>query len=254
MSFVAPNTPPPEDQARWPERLRTLSLAWRDAATEEARKRIASELWVLLNAALTRYIRLHTQSYGRLDPEDVRDIASEKSAAFLRNLSNGARDMREIDSSQLRSYISVLARNGLVDALRKTHRKSERELHEEEEGTPVAPESDGAEINLRHQEFLKAICACVSSLTPRAQTGWFLRAFLDMPSKLIASHPEVHMAPSAVDMMLSRTRKSLRECMETKGFNSDDAPPGTFVALWELLRNLESKPEEGESNAPTPDR
>lgn len=250
MSFVTPKAPLPDDSSRWPERLRALALAWRGAGTEESRQKIASELWVLVNAAVARYVRFHIQAYGRIDPEDVRDIASEKSIAFLRNLSNGARDIRVINSSQLRAYISVLARNGLVDALRKSHRTGR--VHDEDgDGAPMAPESDGAEISMQHEEFLKAICECVSSLAPRVQTAWFLRAFLDLTSKEIGAHPDVRMAPPAVDMMLSRARKSLRGCMEKRGFNADDAPPGTFVALWELLNEGGTKLKEGETNAPS---
>lgn len=253
---LAPGTPPaPEDRSRWSDRIRTLSLDWRSSPTAEQRSRIVSELWVLVNTALARYVRLHSRSYGHVDPEDVRDIASEKTVAFLRNLESGTRDLGELQSSQMCSYLSVLARNGLVDALRKASRNGARELHDDGNlGTPVAPESDGAEVTLRHQEFLRAICNCVATLSPRAQTAWFFRAFLDMPSKAIAAHPDIGMTSTAVDMLLSRTRRSLAECMESKGFNSDDAPPGTFVALWELLNGGETRLEGGESDAATSDR
>lgn len=250
MSFVVPSAPNPDDQARWPDRVLALSQAWQRSATDDQRRRILAELWTLVNAAVTRYVRLHSQSYGHVAAEDVRDIASEKAVAFIRSLENGARDLGELQSSQVCSYLSILARNGLVDALRKSHGRT-GEVHEEEkEGTPVAPESDGAEINLRHHEFLRAICGCVSSLAPRAQTAWFLRAFLDMPSKKIAGHPDVRMTPTAVDMMLSRTRRALSECMEKKGLDPGDAPPGTFVALWELLNARETSTKEGKDNAP----
>jgi len=38
-------------------------------------------------------------------------------------------------------------------------------------------------------------------------------------------------------MLLTRTRRALRECMSAKGFNAGDAPTGTFLALWDLLRS-----------------
>lgn len=224
------------DASRWPDRTRVLCLQWKSASTEADRDRVLAELWVLVNATLARYVRLHCRTLGTVDAEDVRDIASEKAMAFVHNLRSGVRDMADMHAAQISAYVSVLARNGLVDTLRK--RKRQAPMLAGSYGAKmerVAPESDGAEISVRHEQFLRAICQCVGSFTPRAQTAWFLRTFFDMPSERIAAHPNVRTTVSAVDMMLSRTRHALRDCMNEKGFGADDAPPGTLVALWELL-------------------
>ena len=248
MSSPLPeNHPTGDEQHRWPERIHALSGEWQQSPSPEKAAKILRELWPLVNAAVARYVRLHSRSYGHVDAEDVRDIAAEKSAAFIRSLENGGRNITDLKSAQLCSYLSVLARNGLVDTLRRSERANGRELHHAAPAkSPVAPDSDSAEINMRNADFLHAISQCVGTLTFRAQNVWFLRAFLDLPSKTIAAHPEVRMTPAAVDMMLSRTRKTLRDCMEKKGFNSDDAPPGTFVALWELLNRRDIRLKEGE--------
>jgi RNA polymerase sigma factor (sigma-70 family) len=254
MSFVDQSTvPDPDDRAQWPDRIRTLALAWQHSPDVDQRSRIMVDLWPLVHATLARYVRLHGESIGRVNAEEARDIASEKSVAFLRNLENNTRDLDALHTFQIRSYLSVLARNGLVDALRRSSRRSAHEVPEiKRAGVQLAPDSDGAEVNVRYREFQRALCQCVEETTPRARLVWFLRMFLDMPSKTIAVHPGVGMTPPSVDMMLSRMRKTVRECMMTKGFNSDDAPPGTFMALWELLggEKLGAKYEEGDPPAP----
>lgn len=225
------------ESSRWPDRTRALCLQWKAASTQRDRDRVLAELWVLVNTILVRYVRLHSRTLGTVDAEDVRDIASEKAMAFVHNLRSGVRDVDGMHAAQITAYVSVLARNGLVDALRKKGRQAVT-LADSQAGQDrqVAPESDEAEVSVRHEQFLRAISQCVASLSPRAQTAWFLRAFLDMPSEQIAAHPRVATTVTAVDMMLSRTRRALRECMEEKGFGAHDAPPGTFVALWDLLR------------------
>lgn len=224
-----------DGSGRWSARTLELCLEWQSATTDTDRNRVLAELWVLINAILSRYVRLHSKTLGMIDAEDVRDIASEKAMAFVHNLRNGGRDMGEMHVAQIAAYVSVLARNGLVDTLRKKGRQAVVAEDAPAMSVRVAPESDGAELNVRHEQFLRAICHCVGSLAPRAQSAWFMRAFLDMSSREIAAHPDVRMTVTAVDMMLSRTRRVLSECMNKKGLSADDAPPGTFVALWELL-------------------
>src|SRR5262249_33272709 len=136
----------------------------------------------------------------------------------------------------------VMARNGLVDRLRKTHR-NDGYLHTAATADLMSA-ADAAEVNVQHEQFVSAIRACVATLAPRARIVWSFRVFLDMPSKKIAAHPDVRMTPAAVDMLFSRTRQMLRACMESKGFNSDDAPPGTFVALWQMLHDPTRAPKE----------
>lgn len=198
-----------------------------------------SELWLLLNTALTYYIRSHGETHGFVDPEDARDIAAEKSMVFLRNLESDPDGETKAGAARMCAYLSTLARNGLVDTLRKQGRK--RDLAKRFEGA-VATVAHEAEARVMQDRFIQAIRDCVDQLPERARVAWFLRAFLDMPSKKISTHPSINMAATGVDMLLSRTRRSLSECMGKKGLNAEDAPAGTFVALWELLRGNMSEP------------
>ena len=218
----------------WPSRVTELCRSWKTAATERERKRILAELWFFLNMGLTYYVRAHGEAFGYVDPEDARDIASEKAMVFLRGLESEL-DV-PTDPARICSYVSTLARNGLVDRLRKNGRARELERKLGDSGSQSrADASTSAEVNVQHSQFLDAISACIGHLSPKARSIWFMRAFLDLPSKRIAAHPDIRVSVAAVDMTLSRTRRALRECMEAKGFNEADAPTGTFLALWDLL-------------------
>src|SRR5262245_47166929 len=100
-AFVPENPPPTDDHGRWPERIHTLSQEWQHSTDKGQSARVLRELWVLVNAAVARYVRIHIQSYGHVDAEDVRDIASEKTVAYIRSLENGNRDLGALQTSQL---------------------------------------------------------------------------------------------------------------------------------------------------------
>ena len=221
---------------KWPGRLTELCDSWKRATTDRERNRLVSEMWLLLNVGLTYYVRAHGETYGRIDPEDARDIASEKAMVFLRRLDSEPPDDPP-SPARICAYVSTLARNGLVDILRKQGRAHNLEQKLVDLVTPPRPRSsNSSEANIQRSEFVDAICGCMSKMPPRARSVWFLRVFLDLPSKKIAAHPDVRMTAPGVDMLLTRTRRALRECMDAKGFNAGDAPTGTFLALWDLLR------------------
>ena len=227
-----PRTLHPSD--RWPERVIALFAEWKCAQGDDQRNRIISKVWELINVAIVEYVHLHARVLGRVDNDDAYDIASEKTIAFLRSLRTGAPDIAALRPGQLCRYVSALARNGLVDVLRRGGSGNFVGVASE---AALAPESDGAEINVGRGQFLDAIRDCVSRLPPRTRRVWFMRLFLDMPSKRIAAQSSIGMTTSAVDMLLSRTRRTLRECMKRKGLGADDAPPGALAALWESLRD-----------------
>jgi DNA-directed RNA polymerase specialized sigma24 family protein len=225
---------------RWPGRLTDLCESWKRTTTDRERNRLLSEMWLLLNVGLTYYIRAHGKAYGHVDPEEARDIASEKAMVFLHRLESGSDPEGPTSPARICAYVSTLARNGLVDTLRKQGRK--RDFAQKFENA-IATRGSEAEANLLQDRFIQAICDCVSQLSEPARMVWFLRAFLDMPSKKISSHPSIKMSAAGVDMLLSRTRRALGSCMNQKGLNAEDAPTGTFVALWELLRGNMSEPK-----------
>jgi DNA-directed RNA polymerase specialized sigma24 family protein len=213
-----------------------LCQLWRSATGERDRDRALAELWPLLNLALTRYVRYHGQAYGRVDEEEVRDIGSEKAVAFFRALERQELHLDPLQPGRICSYLSALAHNGLVDWFRKQGRLRAVTREPGPLWMSQGARADSADVNVQHEQFVSAIRTCVDHLAPRARVVWFFRAFLDMPSRKIASHPDVRMTPAAVDMLLSRTRRALRDCMKRKGFDAEDAPPGVFVVLWDMLR------------------
>jgi DNA-directed RNA polymerase specialized sigma24 family protein len=236
----------PEHASRWPARVVELFEGWRAGATPRERDRIRGELWLLVNAALARYVRLHGRTYGFIDTDEARDVASEKAMVFLRALENATPDASALDPARVCAYLSVLARNGLVDILRKRGRDRAFALANGDTSTAVATPHESAEIHVQHDEFLTATSACVMQLTEKARNVWFMRAFLDLPSKRIAAHPEIRMTPTAVNMLLVRARRALRDCLSKKGFDSGDVAPGTFVVLWDLLRRGRAEEREDE--------
>ena len=111
---------------------------------------------------------------------------------------------------------------------------------EDEEGDAAVDTTPGAceapDVRVERREFIAALLLCVKKLQPRAQRIWFLRVFYDMPSKEIAVHPQVSARPNHVDVLLQRSRRSVRECMRRRGFEPHEMPVGTFVELWRALR------------------
>lgn len=223
--------------ARWPARLLELAGACREAADPAARAAALAELWMLLHLGLARYVRVHAARLGRLAPEDVRDIASDKSLELVQKLEAGEWDPTAAGPAQLCAFLSTLARNGLVDHFRT----SERRRASGGRPAPAASEEARRPQEAPRRElwrilFPAALAECLGRLTPRARTIWILRVLYEMSSKGIAGHPEVRVSPAAVDVSLARSRIALRRCMGRKGFDSRELPRGTFAALWETLR------------------
>jgi RNA polymerase sigma factor (sigma-70 family) len=223
-----------ESGARWPERLLELCRELGQTSGNSQQEHVLSALWLIANAAVSRYVRFHIQS-NQLDPEDVRDIASEKSFAFIQHVTDPVWVSENTHPGQVCSYFSTLARNGVADHFRRQRRWARPTVLE------TAPVSPGVRVTqvedrLIRRQFAEALRDCVEKLTPRARTVWFLRVMLDMPAKEIGRHPRVGMNPAAVDMMLSRTRATLRECARKKGLEPQDIPPGTLALLWDRVR------------------
>lgn len=231
----------PAVDAQWPERVVELAAAWHAQPDPARRERLLGEMWLLLNAAIRRYLRLHGHRYGTARPEDLEDIASDKSLDLLRRIDSEQWNPATVKPGQLCAFISTLARNGLIDHYR-VHGSKRREQVDAADSagaaapTVLRPRVERTEYRAERARFVSAIGDCAALLSKRSRTIWFLRVLLDLPSRQIAHHPEVNMKPSAVDMALSRTRTVIRNCMSEKGFEPDDTPPGVFSALWEAFR------------------
>ena len=197
---------------------------------------------------MLRYLRIHTTRLGPISHEDQEDIASQKSLEILRRIDRGTWELVERTPSKVTGFLSMVARNGLVDMLREQGRRVEP-------ADKLRPEWDVAEEGHKRQvsavdppdnlaerrEFAAALRACAEQLDPRVRLIWIFRVFAGMSSKEIASHPEVHLKASHVDVLLQRGRSVIRDCMSRKGHEPGDIPPGTFVELWRAFRLAEGR-------------
>ena len=230
--------------AHWPERIIELSREWA-ADPIAGRETLLGEIWSLLNMALLRYLRVHRKRYEYGDDDDLRDVASQKSLELLNKLDSQQWRPAEGSPAQLCSFVSTLARNGLIDHLRVVGSKRPRSsgsLLDTTWDPETARENTEPGASVDRDDFAVAIKECAAQLQPRVRTIWFLRVFLEMSAKKIADHPAVDMKPGTIDVTLSRCRDAVKKCMKRKGFDTSSVPPGAFVALWEAfesdLRNL----------------
>jgi DNA-directed RNA polymerase specialized sigma24 family protein len=233
----------PEPDPRWPERLLELCRDLRETSSVDRQNRVRGELWLLAFAAVSRYVRYHAQS-GTVDPEDLKDIASEKALAFLQHASEPVWSAEVTHPGQVCSYFSTLAHNGLMDHFRSRRRWVQPSAVDVVRESVAGPQSQ-PESYVTRRQFADALRDCTNGLTAKARVSWFLRVMLDMSTRDIANHPGVRMNVAAVDMMLSRTRKTVRERMREKGFEPQDIPPGTLALLWLSVRR---ELEEGEKS------
>ncbi len=218
-------------EARWPKRLRNLASGLL-AGDQETRK----NLWVVLQVAFTQYARRHAHKLGRLSREEIEDVTSEKSLHLFRNLESGKWNPVDRSDGEIMAYLSRIARNGVIDVLRQAGKIQETIPDEGESlGQEVAAEIATTGDLAQSRQFAEAIRVCSSNLKGRARAAWFMRVFLDMKSKRIGAHPRIARSPGAVDALLKRTRESMKECMEKKGFSTREIPPGTFAELWHTL-------------------
>ena len=226
-------------RAAWPERIVDLAIVRKSSADPEERDGALSETWVIINAALVRYARLHARPSQGLSEQDLAEVASVKALDLFARMTRGSWDPSSSSPGQICAYLSTLARHGVVDRLRT---KPKRVLVPYEESGPGAEtrgrEREGDETPERAAErmqFTRALCSCLSRLTPRARRIWLFRACLEMSGREIARHPEVRMSAAAVGVALARCRQRLRACLRAGGFAWRDLPPGTFTALWETV-------------------
>lgn len=230
---------------RWAVRVCELVAQWRLPLGDVARDAVLAELWTLLNLALQRYVRAQARRFGPIAPEDVVDLAADKTLELLRRLDRREWDPALGSHAQLCGYLFSVARNGVVDHV---HLRGREVLasdlpHPGSEGTlfeaATAPDPESAVDGSR---YARGIVECAALLSARARLAWMLRVFHGMSSAQIGHHPQVGTSPGGVDLILNRSRRRLRKCMQSKGLEPNVMPPGTFAALWEIIDAERSSP------------
>jgi DNA-directed RNA polymerase specialized sigma24 family protein len=216
----------------WPGRIRELAARCRQPLDALEKERLVAELWKLIGLALHKYVLLQTGRLGRLTADDIADVTSEKALELLRRLDGRQWDPTQSTDAQLCSFIAAVARHGVVDLLRRRRREARAAswFRWKAESQPVEPES-----SIDACRYARAVVDCAARLTARARWAWALRSFGGLPAADIARHPAIRSTTAGVDVMLSRSRRHLRECLESRNLDPACPPPGTFVALWEML-------------------
>lgn len=222
---------------RWPERLIELARACGPKGTPSARSRARGEFWVLLDVALRQLMRARARSFRRLSADDVHDLASRKLSDLMGQFDSGRWNPGRSSPGEVVNYLSTVARNAIVDAMRSDTRhpsvtEDVIDLVEPEAGTRGIAAPDPPDAAVERERFVTALVHCAGGLGRRDRTTWLLRALLGLSSREIATHPEVRMRPAHVDVVLMRCRRRLSACMIGSGFDPEPLPPGTFTALW----------------------
>jgi len=231
----------------WPGRLIVLGrqVAGTRADTMDGPN---AQLWLLLNDALQERIRRESRRTGPIGPEDVEDLAAEKALDLMTRLDEGKWDLAESTPEKVVAFVGTVARNGLIDLLRRGSTRAQTETDVETlDDTPrelIMSKADHPDMRPERTQFVQALADCASKLSEEHRTIWLFRVFLDLPSKRIASHPEVALKPSHVDVILQRCRGKIRDCMQSKGFDVTHVPTGSFAELWRTFR-LDDHLEEG---------
>jgi DNA-directed RNA polymerase specialized sigma24 family protein len=175
---------------RWPLRLAELCLEIQDPPSEKTLDVARAEAWDLLNASISKYLRIHCARLGTVSREDLEDIAAEKSLDLLRKAESGVWDISGRPASDIRGFLSKVARNGLVDVLREAGRRVEPQdgdrpewdVGETAEETTMGT-ADSPDTLVERREFAGALRRCAEKLNPRSRRIWFFRVFFNLSSR-----------------------------------------------------------------------
>lgn len=222
----------------WPHRVIEFCATLRQQdGLPAARHATYSDLWLLLATVLRQRVRSQARRLGALSLEDIQDLATEKTLEVLSQIDDGQWDPTLSSPNEVAGFLTHVARNGIVDHLRRRQRAEQ--AVGAEPGRPLAQAvvpPEAPDIGIERQRFVAALVECVRGLKPRHQVIWFFRVCYEMPTKLIATHPEVGLEIGNVDVILQRCREQVRTCMGAKGLAPTDLPRGTFTTLWAALR------------------
>jgi len=232
----------------WPEALIRLSQELPES--EQARARF----WVILNMALQQRLRIERTRTGPITEDDLLDLAADKSLDLMTRLDRDKWDLRTTSADKVTAFVTTVARNGLVDHLRKTDRRAtdmEEDMDDvKHDASALGHRIADPGVDAERDELVRAIVSCASKLKPMHRNIWLFRVFLDMSSKSIANHPEINFSIGNIDVTLQRCRETVRECVQKSGYDISEMPPGTFTALWRSFRMHELAPPSTNQSEP----
>jgi len=244
----APATTSRQPSPAWAARLGTVAGLLAMPLEAGQRARLRGEAWLLLTSGLMRCLRRHAAGGLVASREDLQDLASEKALELLIRAEHGRWDPASHDPWEIVGFLSAVARNGLVDLLRRR-----RHLHPSPRPCGTAPEGpldpdrlpghdDPVEI-CDARVAARTLCDCLEGLAPRARRIWTLRVLHEMPSRQIARHPAVQLRPEHVDVILMRARQALRRCLQSKGVHHASLSRDAVLEVWERLQGASEQAE-----------
>jgi RNA polymerase sigma factor (sigma-70 family) len=198
-----------------------------------------TEAWLLVHAALGRFARAHARRMPWVAAEDIEDLVAQKTLDLLARAERGEWNVNRRLPGEVVNYLSMVARNGLVDRYGERARLVAIDAPENDAVTHTAPAADAPDSGAASNQFADHLRECAAQLPSRSRRAWFLRVFLDLSSRDIADQPDIHLDPAHVDVVLQRARDAVRRCMTAKGHDTSELPPGVFVALWRAFRVAE---------------
>lgn len=229
----------------WPDRLIELGALAR--GSEDRAGQARSELWGLLNVALQHRIRAESRRTGPIGVDDLVDLAAEKSLELMSKFDAHEWDPANTPREKIIGFVSTVARNGLIDFLRRSSRhptdlEPDMDSRRETDVRPQSAAMSAPDARVERTRFVEALVDCVGKLREKHRTVWLFRVLLEMRTNEIARHPDVELNSGHVDVIMQRCRAGVRDCMREAGYEPTDMPVGTFTELWRAFRLAPTEP------------
>ncbi len=244
VDLVVPETDTTDrvaDAPAWATELAGICTTISSTSADSDRGHVRDRLWLILRLALLRYLRMHGARFGSVRPEDLEDLGAQKSLELLDRIVSGAQDLGGRTGAQIAAFLSVAARNAVLDLAKRDGRLVRPEPHEWERqahGPTSDPnQTSEAEARIDAAEFTRDLLRCLGGLQPRSRLIWFFRAFYEMSSREIAAHPRIGLAFAHVDVLMQRNRDAIQKCLAQAGHESGHIPAGAYALVWEAARS-----------------
>lgn len=202
---------------------------------------LRDRLWLILRLALLRYLRVHGARFSSIRAEDLEDLGAQKSLELVDRIVSGALELGGRSGGQIAGFLSVTARNAVLDLARRDGRLVRPEDHEWERQVNRPSEQSArpsdSDDRIEAVEFSRDLLRCLGGLQPRSRLIWFFRAFYELSSREIASHPRVRLESAHVDVLMQRSREAIQTCLARAGHDAGHIPAGTYALVWEASRS-----------------
>ena len=101
---------------------------------------------------------------------------------------------------------------------------------------PTPPAEDQVDTAVA-AEFARDLLKCLGALQSRSLLIWFFRAFYDLSSREIATHPSIRLEVGHVDVVMQRTRAAIQQCLQQAGHDASEIPVGVYARIWDASRS-----------------